>query len=570
MKFSDFGFKENPFAITPDPHYLFLSRGHEESLAHLLYGTGPNGGFVQLTGEVGTGKTLLVRSLLEQKLEDVDIALILNPRLSRRDFLATICDELGVSYVGPPYMIKQLTDNLTRHLLKTHAAGRHTVVVIDEAQNLSPRVLEQVRLLTNLETSRHKLLRIILVGQPELQQLLARKDLRQVNQRITARYHLSPLSREETARYIRHRLAVAGADHDLFTPTAMRLVHLLSRGVPRMINTLCERALLAIFTSGSKRATTRMVWRAYQEIRGKYGWKRPEQWILGGFLVCLSAIAVWWTMNQLDRQTAKPEAIAGTAGEGIQLAPLERVGPVETAPLGGPGGDEPAAGGPDQAPADKGVSSEQRTDSMRDRTSSAQLDDEQIRQQLEAKLYALWGKSFEPESPQEFCRQALPQGLRCLSGTASWADIGRLDRPMLLRISQAGATGLALAEKLRDDQLLIDEGRGGYWVDKSQLAKRWRGDFILLWRPPKGGALIGPGSSGAGVTWLRERLSLADGEPASRVVGVDHFEDGLKLRLKRFQKSREVAVDGIAGAWTMILLNNLLLPDDTPTLAGGD
>ncbi|MEG7521487.1 MAG: AAA family ATPase [Chromatiales bacterium] len=312
MQFSDFGFQENPFSITPDPRYLYLSRGHEESLAHLIYGTGPNGGFVQLTGEVGTGKTMLVRSLLEQNLENVDIALIFNPRLSRRAFMAAICDELGIEYVGPPYSLKQLTDNLSHHLLKTHAAGRNTVLVVDEAQNLSPRVLEQVRMLTNLETSQHKLLRIILVGQPELQQLLARKDMRQVAQRITARYHLLPLSRRETVRYIRHRLVVSGNREDLFTSSALRLVYYLSRGVPRIINTLCERTLLAIFATGAKRAGSRLVWRAAREVKGSSVVLGKLSRLMPVLLIVFSTAAIAWFLLPLftDSMSESGEVVA--------------------------------------------------------------------------------------------------------------------------------------------------------------------------------------------------------------------------------------------------------------------
>lgn len=558
MKFSDFGFKENPFAITPDPHYLFLSRGHEESLAHLIYGTGPNGGFVQLTGEVGTGKTLLVRSLLEQKLEDVDIALILHPRLSRREFLAAICDELGVKYEGPPYRLKPLIDNLIKHLLKTHAAGRHTVVVIDEAQNLSPRVLEQVRLLTNLETSRHKLLRIILVGQPELQKLLARKDLRQVNQRITARYHLYPLSRAETANYIRHRLTVGGADHDLFTPGAMKLVHFLSRGVPRMINTLCERTLLAIFTTGSKRASLGMVWRAYREIKGRHGWLRVGQWVLGGLLVAFSGTAVWLGLMQMDRQSAVTETVVAVTNDGMQDVGTEAAGeilPISNTLQVQSGVVEGAKNAAQAAGQHKDASDGQN---------------KRIQQILQKKLFSLWGKPLQSETNGEFCRLAMQAGLRCLSGSASWSDVKQFDRPLLLNLRKGDAVLPVLVVKMRGEQLLLDEGQGERWVAKKEIAEDWRGDFIMLWRPPKGGALVGPGSSGNAVTWLRQRLSLADAEPVPTIAGVDHFEEELAQRLRRFQRAKGLTPDGIAGAWTMILLNNLMLPANTPTLMVGD
>ena len=191
---SYFGLREHPFAITPDPNYLYLSPHHQEALAHLVYGVRENGGFVQLTGEVGTGKTTLIRSLLAQQPEQADIALCLNPKLTALELVTTVCDELGVNY-SIATSLKPLIDALNRHLLASHGKGRHTVLIIDEAQNLSVEVLEQVRLLTNLETHHHKLLRVILVGQPELKVLLARPELRQLAQRITARYHLPPLNR---------------------------------------------------------------------------------------------------------------------------------------------------------------------------------------------------------------------------------------------------------------------------------------------------------------------------------------------------------------------------------------
>ncbi|NJN45652.1 MAG: AAA family ATPase [Candidatus Competibacteraceae bacterium] len=242
-----FGLRDNPFAITPDPSYLYLSPHHQEALAHLLYGAGENGGFVQLTGEVGTGKTTLIRTLLEQQLEDVDVALCLNPSLTVHELVATICDELHVDYPRATSSLKPLYDALNTHLLKTHALGRRTILIIDEAQSLDRPVLEQIRLLTNLETHRHKLLRIILVGQPELQRLLERQDMRQLAQRITARYHLMPLNRRQTTAYIQHRLRVAGGRDDVFTPAALKKAYRLSQGVPRLINVLCNHALLGAY-----------------------------------------------------------------------------------------------------------------------------------------------------------------------------------------------------------------------------------------------------------------------------------------------------------------------------------
>ena len=264
MYTSFFGLAEKPFAITPDPRYLFLSERHAEALAHLLYGIDDAGGFVQLTGEVGTGKTTIVRSLLAQTPAHADVALILNPRVTPEEFLLAICDELHVAFRTPRVRgsIKALVDHLNLLLLDAHARGRRVVLVIDEAQQLSADVLEQVRLLTNLETARAKLLQIILVGQPELRELLARTDLRQLAQRITGRYHLDPLARHESAAYVRHRLRVAGATSEVFTDAALAELHRLAQGVPRLLNVIADRALLGAYTREQRRVTPALVRRA--------------------------------------------------------------------------------------------------------------------------------------------------------------------------------------------------------------------------------------------------------------------------------------------------------------------
>ncbi|MGB5578524.1 MAG: AAA family ATPase, partial [Woeseiaceae bacterium] len=270
MYTSFFGLNEKPFSITPDPRYLFMSERHGEALAHLVYGVTESGGFVQLTGEVGTGKTTLVRTLLLNRMPDnADVAVVLNPQLSVLEFLATICEELHIDVPHNRGSIKALTDALNRHLLKTHAEGRRTILIVDEAQNLSPAVLEQVRLLTNLETAKQKLLQIILIGQPELRELLGRNDLRQLAQRITGRYHLEPLTAEETAHYIEHRLKVAGALGEVFDPGAKKETFQLSQGVPRLINVICDRALLGAYSLESRRVDRRLIRRAAAEVRGQ-------------------------------------------------------------------------------------------------------------------------------------------------------------------------------------------------------------------------------------------------------------------------------------------------------------
>jgi len=254
MYASYFGLSDNPFAITPDPRFLFLSARHTEALAHLLYGVTESGGFIQLTGEVGTGKTTLVRTLLEKLPDNVDAALIINPRVSVLEFLRSICRELHIDW-KQTQTPQDLIDTLNARLLKAHEAGRRVVLIIDEAQGLSAEVLEQVRLLTNLETREQKLLQIILVGQPELRELLARTELRQLAQRITGRYHLTPLSTTETRAYVNHRLTVSGAMAPIFTAGAARSIQNASGGIPRLINIICDRALLGAYTMSCARWT---------------------------------------------------------------------------------------------------------------------------------------------------------------------------------------------------------------------------------------------------------------------------------------------------------------------------
>lgn len=270
-----FGITESPFSLAPDPSYLYLSEKHRTALAHLLYCARGGSGFTVLTGEVGTGKTTLCRAFLEQLPEQADSALILNPRLSESELLASICGELGIE-VSKDASIKDLIDALNAHLLESYRRGRDTIVLIDEAQNLSPGVLEQIRLLTNLETSKRKLLQLVLVGQPELADMLARKDLRQLAQRITARYHLDTLDREETASLIRHRLNVAGLSERTFDGASLSEIHRHAGGVPRLIVILAERCLLGAYAEGIRTVDRRMVQKAAREVIVKPRRPRPD------------------------------------------------------------------------------------------------------------------------------------------------------------------------------------------------------------------------------------------------------------------------------------------------------
>ncbi|MBP1747039.1 MAG: type secretory pathway, ExeA component [Deltaproteobacteria bacterium] len=288
-----FGLKDAPFSIAPDPHYFYISEGHREALAHLLYGINSEGGFILLTGEVGTGKTTVCRCLLEQLPENCEIAFILNPTLSSVELLAAICDEFGIVYPRGNETIKDLVARIYDFLLHIHETSRRAILIIEEAQNLSVEVLEQVRLLTNLETSQRKLLQIIMLGQPELSKTLAKPQLRQLSQRITARYHLGPLRRHEIASYVRHRLAVAGLVHrELFPPPVIKMLYGLTGGIPRIINVICDRSLLGAYTEGKTTIDKSILAKAAKEIsggEGKYRWLRAKVsfWLVFVLLIVL-------------------------------------------------------------------------------------------------------------------------------------------------------------------------------------------------------------------------------------------------------------------------------------------
>lgn len=296
MYHSFFGLLEPPFAITPDPRYLYLSHRHAEALAHLVYGVSEAGGFIQLTGEVGTGKTTVVRSLLARDLPGVEIALILNPRLNVKEFLQTLCQELKIRLTPARRgSIKALMDAIGERLLAAHADGRRVALLIDEAHLLDREVLEQVRLLTNLETATRKLLQIILIGQPELRILLSRQDLRQVAQRITGRHHLEALSAEETAAYVRHRLRVAGATREIFSPKALSALYRASNGLPRLINVIADRALLGAYGHEQSQVDAAMVKRAALEVSG--GVAKTTHiwpWVTGALVIVLLGLSVAW------------------------------------------------------------------------------------------------------------------------------------------------------------------------------------------------------------------------------------------------------------------------------------
>ncbi|PKG83802.1 general secretion pathway protein GspA [Colwellia sp. 75C3] len=297
-----FSLSELPFSISPDPKYLFMSDRHREALAHLTYGLGEVGGFALLTGEVGTGKTTISRCLMEQLPENTQAAFILNPTLSSKELLATLCDELKIRYRKTDASLKTLTDKIAEKLLKNHENDINTLLIIDEAQHLQPEVLEQLRLLTNLETNTKKLLQVILIGQPELQQLLQRRDLRQLAQRITARYHLMPLTKQELSQYIQHRLMVADCARPLFDKAALNKIHQFSQGIPRLTNLLCHSALMLAYNQNDSVVNKKTVIAAAdralgEDLTSKQGhghYNRALMLATGLSLAAFFALAGFW------------------------------------------------------------------------------------------------------------------------------------------------------------------------------------------------------------------------------------------------------------------------------------
>ncbi|HKE45832.1 MAG TPA: AAA family ATPase [Steroidobacteraceae bacterium] len=542
-----FGLGEKPFAITPDPRYLFLSERHAEALAHLLYGINESGGFIQLTGEVGTGKTTIVRSLLGQIPKDAEVALILNTRITPAEFLLTICEELRVTVAeGDRNSVKALVDALNRHLLEAHSQGRRVVVIVDEAQNLSIEVLEQVRLLTNLETATQKLLQIILIGQPELREVLQRVELRQLAQRITGRYHLSPLTRRETAGYIQHRLRVAGATGEVFTKGALAEVHRLSRGIPRIINVVSDRALLGAYTQEEHRITGKLVRRSVSEVYGRPVMPLWTRWA--------GAAAVVLTAGML--------AVGGwqyfrTAGSSSVAANSAAAPPGSAQPATAKGA---AAGAPGVAAAAAAPALPSITETLSAHSGETNLD------AAFSKLFALWGASYRPGGT-DACDQAVQQGLECVMQRGSWGQLRALNRPAILMLNDdAGIEHQLVLSQLDDQHAAVELGGKHEPVSIVEISKYWYGDYMLLWRPRvAGGKELSMGMRGDDVGWLRHSLEKVRGlEPSTD--GADVYDERLARLVQDFQREHRLTIDGIAGMQTQIALDTALADPNTPFL----
>ena len=529
-----FGFVEAPFSIAPDPRYLYLSQRHQEALAHLLYGINGNGGFVLLTGDVGAGKTTVCRCLLEQIPPSCDVAYIFNPKLTVEELLSTICIEFGIACPPGTPSIKMYVDCINAYLLEAHASGRHTVLIIDEAQNLSADVLEQMRLLTNLETNQRKLLQIILIGQPELATMLERPELRQLSQRIIARYRLGPLSKPEVAAYVTHRLEIAGARRPLFSPRLTGQLYRLTRGVPRVINVLCDRALLGAYVQGKERVDAATLTQAAREVFHQADDRRNVLRGLIATLILTAGVAVAFTLHRQDMNDAR------------MSIPVR--GSVKPAASPSPATAEPTGASVVAAAA---TSTSALADSLEWRAGEGLASN---RAQAFAVLLKAWGQAFDQSADP--CKQAEGAGLRCHSARGGLDELRELNRPAVLRMRNAAgeefaATLMALGEKTASFAL----GDQSATISLDTLASQWSGHYTLLWRmpPPQVRDSIRPGERGAAVQWLAGQLALVRG--LSAPASTDPvFNEELQREVKKFQLVHGLIPDGSVGPQTLMHL----------------
>lgn len=569
MYYDFFGFREPPFSIAPDPRYLYLSERHKEALAHLMYGVQGQGGFIVITGEVGTGKTTVSRCFIENAPAHVDIALILNPRLSARELLSAICDELEIAHSAGA-SIKQLVDLINRDLLKAHAAGRHKVLMIDEAQNLSADVLEQLRLLTNLETAEKKLLQIVLLGQPELQQILALPKLRQLNQRVTARYHLDAIGGNELSAYLSYRLGVAGMRGDLFSPAAVRKLYRLSNGIPRRINLISDRALLGAYSEGEHEVTPAHIRQAAKEVGGSNLGPKPGgaggKPDLPGYLVLaasllLAIVSTYWLYEKW------PEYGFGSESEAL----------ADETPV--------AQGGAIQRESESEVQLDEQSESLqvppRVEKVSTKPDPEIPRFRFSEQalnlpeafrgLFDIWGVEYNPQESPIACDFARASGLGCLERQGSRRSLAFLDRPVMLMLQDdAGNRGYVVLRHLDGDVADIVLPGGPVKVSFSSLESLWFGEYQLLWQLPDYMAnrtASGFGDAAGEELWIGVRMmELADAHGGSPADNARIKRLSAQEQVRWYQSLRGLTVDGIAGAMTVIQINNDLNAD-VPRLA---
>ena len=532
---SFFGLACEPFSVAPDPRFLYLSKQHRDALGYLNYGLRRAGGFVLLTGEIGAGKTTVWRAFLEQLPPRLDVAYVVNPKMSVQALLKRLCESLQVELPADadrPGAEADLIDALHGHLLLAHAQGRRTLVVVDEAQALALPVLEQLRLLTNLVTNEDKLVQVLLIGQPELRQLLEHPEMAPVAQRIVARFHLQTLSRDETEAYLIHRLTVAGLTGPLpFEDEAIRRIHRICRGTPRRINVLCDRAMTLAAERGQHRVDRALVDQAASQVFDLPGLRgvgplHAARWLAGGAAAALAVFALTRVLPPWQAAPAPGPVAAATlvAASAAASASTQASAAVASPP--------PAV----QAGGDLGT----------------QLFAQPL---AEAEAWQRLARHWNVTRPltADPCAGLPSQGLRCHSSQGGLSPVRLLDRPGWLLLSGPdGRSTRVLLESLQGDQarLGLADGRT-LTVPLLKIAPWWQGEFHTLWRSPPGyggeGVLAAEGPSGR---WLAEHLAQLDGGPAQDDA------DGLARRIRAFQMAQGLRPDGLPGPLTLMRLNH--------------
>lgn len=535
-----FALRQEPFSIVPDPGFLYPSHQHRQAVAHLKYGLDREGGFILLTGEVGTGKTTLTRTMLQRLPAHVRVAYVLNSKLNETDLLASICDELSITLPKTKNLSfsKICIDALNQNLLESHAATKKTLIVIEEAQNLSDEVLETLRLLSNLETNTHKLLHILLVGQPELVEILAKANLRQLNQRVVSRFHLLPLAKDEMANYINHRLHHAGAKGPIFAPECITAIYKLTNGVPRLINLLCHQSLLAAYSLGLHQVPAKLVRDAATEILGSKN--KPSRvnktagWIAGFFLLLVIVTAVREYRSVLSNN---PES--------------DRVSSVELS--------QQPVNVDNRSNADIPVKGVDLTDVVADDNPVSPLN----------ALLQLWGiDSGALYTTEEFIDIAERSGLKAemLVGT----DVDKLlslDRPGVVTIEQSGQLKSQLLVALDSLGATLMTETGTTTLDLPTFQKHWTGQFLFLWQSPSSFSLLRVGDvNKPALQWLQARLTELQ-PPMDRLITGGRYTEPLQQQIKAFQRQQGLEDDGIVGRQTLMRLNQLT-DDVIPTLKG--
>ncbi len=567
-----FGFKESPFSIAPDPRYLYMTEQHREALAHLVFGLNSEGGCILLTGEVGTGKTTVCRCLLEQIPEQSNIALVFNPKVTATELLETICDELHIEYPEGENSVKTYIDRINAFLLQANAAGQKTVLIIDEAQNMESTVLEQLRLLTNLETNQRKLLQIIILGQPELLEILSRESMRQLAQRITARFHLNPLSRNELKAYISHRLAIAGSNVQLFDEKTIKRLFQLSSGVPRLINIICDRALLGAYVENKTWVDLQTLNNSAKEVFGKIKPTKnktlhwPAYTAMAAGVAAIAIVAYFMLLTEPVPFTSIAQLADRSSQQELPVASIE---PIEEKPVAA----VVIAQSEDSSIIDELVDTEtaqqpdEDTEVLENSKSSALSDFRQLvfaeanksKAQAYADLFDVWSKEYKASKNPSACAFARDNGLSCLHRQGNLRSLAILNRPAVLKFyDEQNDAAYVILTHLSDNEATLRKGDTSLTVSADTLNQYWLGEYTLLWqKPPYYQAAVQPGSNGPIVQWLDQQLARLYGQNNIPTIH-DTYNDELKSQIMKFQQSKGLTPDGVVGPHTFILLNSEL------------